>query len=335
MQYYLTSQAGATCPIIRCAKSLRGRMLSTGVTTLAHSLVALSEQIASTVEHAAQSIVSVHARHRFDSSGVHWSPEIVVTADHALRRDEGIRVTLPDGSKVDAELVGRDSGTDLAVLRVKDLGIPVLAKEESPAMVPGSIVLAVGRSKDSAVAAFGVISNLSGPSRTWHGGRLDQVLRLDLSLHPAGAGGAVVGASGKLIGIATPALSRVSVFAIPLSTVARVTESLVAHGRVPRGYLGVGLQPIAIPEHLKTKLNLANSTGLIAISVENEGPAGKAGMSIGDVLLELGGRATQRTENVQEVLSGEPVGKKIVAKLLRAGNLVELAITLAERPRKG
>ena len=303
---------------------------------MANSLVALSEQIASTVEQVAQSIVSVHARHRFESSGVHWSPEIVVTADHALRRDDGIRVTAPDGSKLDAEVVGRDPGTDLAVLRVKGLGIPVASKDENlVTTTPGNIVLAVGRSKDSAVAAFGVISNISGPSQTWRGGRLDQVVRLDLSLHPAGAGGAVVGASGKLIGIATPALSRVSVFAIPLSTVNRVTDSLVAHGRVPRGYLGVGLQPIAIPEHLKSKLNLANSTGLIAISVENEGPAGQAGMSIGDVLLELGGRATQRTENVQEVLSTEAVGKKIVARILRGGNLVELPITIGERPRRG
>lgn len=303
---------------------------------MANSLVALSEQIASTVEQAAQSVISVHARHRFDSSGVHWSPEIVVTADHALRRDEGIRVTLPDGSKADAELVGRDPGTDLAVLRIKGLGIPVASKDGNPAaIIPGGIVLAVGRSKDSAVAAFGVISNISGPSQTWRGGKLDQIVRLDLSLHPAGAGGAVVGASGKLLGMATPALSRVSVFAIPLSTVARVTDNLVAHGRVPRGYLGVGLQPIAIPEHLRSKLNLANSTGLIAISVENEGPAGRAGMSIGDVLLELGGRPTQRTEDVQEVLSSESVGKKIQARILRGGNAVELEITIAERPRKG
>lgn len=302
---------------------------------MANALIALSEQIASTVEQAAQSIVSVHARHRFDSSGVHWSPEIVVTADHALRRDEGIRVTLLDGSKADAELVGRDPGTDLAVLRVKGLSIPVAQRDENPAATPGSIVLGVGRSKDSAVAALGVISNTSGASQTWRGGRLDQVIRLDLDLHPAGAGGAVVGASGKLLGIATPALSRVSVFAIPLSTVARVTESLVAHGRIPRGYLGVGLQPIAIPEHLRSKLNLGSSVGLIAISVENEGPAGKAGMSIGDVLLELNGRATQRTENVQEVLSLEPVGKKIKARILRAGNSVDLEITIAERPRRG
>ena len=303
---------------------------------MANSLIALSEQIASTVEQAAQSIVSVHARPRFDSSGVHWSPEIVVTADHALRRDEGIRVTAPDGSKLEAELVGRDPGTDLAVLRVKGLGIPVAQKEENPAtMIPGGLVLAVGRSKDSAVAAFGVISNISGLSQTWRGGRLDQVVRLDLSLHPAGAGGAVVGASGKLIGVATPALSRVSVFAIPLSTVTRVTESLLAHGRVPRGYLGVGLQPIAIPEHLRSKLNLAGSTGLIAITVEHDGPAGRAGMSIGDVLLELSGRAMQRTENVQEVLSSESVGKKIAARILRGGNPMEFEITIAERPRRG
>lgn len=303
---------------------------------MANSLIALSEQIASTVEQAAQSIVAVHARPRFDSSGVHWSPEIVVTADHALRRDEGVRVTAPDGSSLAAEVVGRDSGTDLAVLRVKGLGIPVAQRDENPAAInPGGLVLAVGRSKDSAVAAFGVISNVSGPSQTWRGGRLDQVVRLDLSLHPAGAGSAVVGASGKLIGVATPALSRVSVFAIPLSTVTRVTDSLLAHGRVPRGYLGVGLQPIAIPEHLRSKLNLAGSTGLIAITVENDSPAGRAGMSIGDVLLELGGRATHRTENVQEVLSSESVGRKIGARILRGGNPVEIEITIAERPRRG
>jgi S1-C subfamily serine protease len=310
-------------------------MLSTGRNTLAIALAALSEQIASTVEQAAQSIVAVHARRRFESSGVHWSPEIVVTADHTLRRDEGIEVTAPDGSRLAAQLVGRDPGTDLAVLRVKGLGIPVVKTGENPTTTPGSIVLAVGRTKDSAVAAFGVVSNLSGPSQTWRGGRLDQVIRLDVELHPAGAGGAVVDASGKLMGVATPALSRVSVFAIPVSTVTRVTDSLVAHGRVPRGYLGVGLQPIAIPEHLRSKLNLAGSTALIAITVENEGPAGRAGMSIGDILLELGGRATQRTQDVQAVLSSEAVGNKIKARILRGGNPVELEITIAERPQRG
>ena len=302
---------------------------------MANPLTALSEQLASTVEQAAKSVVAIHARHRFESSGVHWTPEIVVTADHTLRRDEGIRITAPGGSALDAELAGRDPGTDLAVLRVKGLGIPVAQRDDSPSTAPGSIVLGVGRTKDSAVAAFGVISNLSGSSQTWRGGRLDQVIRLDLSLHPVGAGGAIVGASGKMLGLATPALSRVSVFAIPLSTVSRVVESLLAHGRVPRGYLGVGLQPIALPEHLRSKLNLAARSALIAITVENDGPAGRAGMSIGDVLVELGGRTIQRTEDVQEVLSSEPAGKTVGARILRGGNPVDLQITIAERPRRG
>jgi S1-C subfamily serine protease len=125
------------------------------------------------------------------------------------------------------------------------------------------------------------------------------------------------------------------VFAIPLSTVTRVTESLLAHGRVPRGYLGVGLQPIAIPEHLRSKFKLEGATGLIAITVDQEGPAGRAGMSIGDVLLELGGRATHRTKNVQEVLSSESVGKKIGARILRGGTPVDIEITIAERPQRG
>jgi len=302
---------------------------------VANALSALSEQIVSTVEQAGKSVVSVHARSRFDSSGVHWSPEIVVTADHALRRDEGVRITAPDGFAHDAEVVGRDPGTDLAVLRIKGLSIPEAERQDKPAATPGSVVLAVGRSRDSAVAAFGVISNVSGQAQTWRGGRLDQVIRLDVALHPAGAGGAIVDASGKLLGIATPALSRVSVFAIPVSTVSRITESLLAHGRVLRGYLGVGLQPIAIPEHLRSKLKSAAATGLIAITVEPEGPAGKAGMSIGDVLVELGGRPMHRTENVQETLSSESVGKKIMARVLRGGNPVDLEITVAERPRKG
>ena len=301
---------------------------------MSNPLVSFSEQLVSTVEHAGQSIVAVHARPRFDSSGVHWSPGVVVTADHTIRRDEDIRVTASNGAALGAELVGRDPGTDLAVLRVPELAVPV-AERAAKTPAPGSVLLAVGRSKDSVSAAFGVLSSVSGTSRTWRGGRLDQVVRLDIALHPGASGGAVVDAAGKLIGVATPALSRVSVFAVPLATVERVVETLLAHGRVPRGYLGIGLQPILIPEHLKTKLGLAGSSGLIAISVDPEGPAGKAGILIGDVLLELGGRAIQESEDVQEVLDAGSVGKKLTARILRGGNAMEVGITAGERPRKG
>jgi S1-C subfamily serine protease len=302
---------------------------------MTNPLTSFSEQLTSTIAQAGQATVAIHARPRFNSSGVHWSPGVVVTADHTIRRDEDIRITTSDGSAHNAELAGRDPGTDLAVLRVKDLGVPVAARAEQANLQPGSVVLAVGRFKDSASAAFGLIGSISGPSQTWRGGRLDQVLRLDIALHPGASGGAVVNTEGRLVGIATAALSRVSTFAIPISTVARVAEKLLAHGRIPRGYLGVGLQPIAIPEHLKTGLNLSASTALIAISVDPDAAAGRAGIVIGDILIELGGRVTHRPEIVQEVLDPDSIGKKLTARILRGGSTMEVQITIGERPRKG
>ena len=301
---------------------------------MSNPLVSFSEELAATVARAGQSVVTVHGRSRFDSSGVHWSPGIIVTSDHALRRDEDIHVTSPDGKRLDAELVGRDPGTDLAVLRAQGLTASVAERgEKTPA--PGSVILAVGRFKDSVSAAFGVLSSISGPSQTWRGGRLDQVLRVDVALHPAASGGAIVNAEGKLVGIATPVLSRVAVFAIPPATIQRVVETLLAHGRMPRGYLGVGLQPVALPEHLKSTLKLPGSTGLIVISVDPEAPAGRAGITIGDVVVDLGGATIERPEDVQHVLDSGSVGKKLSARILRGGTLVDVEVTVGERPRKG
>jgi S1-C subfamily serine protease len=296
-------------------------------------LSSFSDQLAATVARAGQWVAAVHARHRFDSSGVHLAPGVVVTADHALRRDEDISITLPDGKRVSAELVGRDPGTDLAVLRASEFSSPVAERaEKTPA--PGSVILAVGRFKDSVSASFGVLSSVSGPAKTWRGGQLDQVVRLDVALHPAASGGAVVDAEGKLIGMATPVLSRAAVFAIPPATIDRVVTALLEHGRIPRGYLGVGLQPVVLPGHLKSKLQLSGKSGLIAISVDPDAPAGKAGIVIGDVLIELGGRTVEDPEDVQEVLDSGSVGKKLTARVLRGGSPVSVEVTAGERPRR-
>ena len=298
-------------------------------------LKSFSDQLASVAARAGEAVVAVHARRGFNSSGVHWSKGVVVTADHTIRRDEGIRVTTPQGAVLAAELAGRDPGTDLAVLRVPGLEIPVAQRSESSSVQAGSLALALGRFKDSASAALGVIGSVSGPSQTWRGGKLDQVVRLSLAADPGASGGAVVDAEGKLIGIATAALSRVSAFAIPVATVARVTENLLTHGRIPRGFLGIGLQPIAIPEHLKSKLNLPAAVGLLAVSVDQDGSAGKSGIVIGDILIELGGRVLQRLEDLQIVLDSESIGKKLKARLLRGGAVTEAEVTVGERPHKG
>ncbi len=222
------------------------------------------------------------------------------------------------------------SRTDLAVLRIKDLTIPIAARVEDGGYRPGHLVLAVGRNKESANAGLGVIASIAGPSQTRRGGKLDEVIRLDLSLHPVASGAAIVDAWGKLIGIGTPALSTAAVFAVPHRTIERVVQALVAHGKIPQGYLGAGLQPISLPEHLTKSLGLSASAGLMTVSVDQEAPAGKAGLLIGDVLLDLGGRPVDRPESVRPLLA-DAVGKTLSARILRGGVLVNLEVTVAER----
>lgn len=297
---------------------------------MASSLVSFSNELASVVERTAASVVAVHARPRFNSSGVHWSPGVVVTADHTLYHDEDLFVTGGSGEKFAAEIAGRDPGTDLAVLRVKDLAVPLVPRLGQGEYRPGSLILAVGRNKESANAALGVIGSIGPVSQTWRGGKLDEVIRLDVSLHPAAAGGAVVDAAGNLIGIATPALSRVAVFAVPGSNVERVVNALLVHGRIPQGYLGAGLQPIELPEHLIKSLGLSSPAGLMTVSVDESAPAGKAGLLIGDVLLEFAGQPMKRAESLRPLLA-EAVGKTVPLRILRGGVLAGLEVTVAER----
>jgi S1-C subfamily serine protease len=173
-----------------------------------------------------------------------------------------------------------------------------------------------------------------GPSQTWRGGKLDQVIRLDVALHPAAAGGAAVDASGKMIGMATPVLSRVAVFAVPIATVERVTQALLTHGRLPQGYLGAGLQPIRLPDHLIKSLGLQSSGGLMTVSVDEDAPAGKAGLLIGDVMVELNCQQLERAEGLRPLLA-DAVGKTVPARIVRGGKLATLQITVAQRPAKG
>ncbi len=301
-------------------------------------LIALSLELAATTEKAGQLVVAVNARSRTSSSGVIWRDGVVITADHTIRREEEIRVTLPDGRTIAAEITGRDPGTDLAVLKADTSAAPLPRFAATDSVKPGNVVLAVGRSEETGVsAAMGVVSNVSGAWHSWRGGKLDQFVRLDIGLYLGISGAAVVDAESKMVGIATAGLSRTSVLAIPAATVERVASELLRHGHITRGFLGVGLQPIAIPEHLTTRLKLPSSPGgrtggLIVLSVEPDGPAGSAGVVIGDVFVALDGKPIADTDDVQEHLAPEFVGKPVKASLLRGGQLAELTITIGERP---
>jgi len=291
---------------------------------MANELAALSNELAAAVERAGRSVAAVHARPRFSSSGVIWRPGIIVTAEHTIRREEEITVTLPNGVNQPATLLGSDAGTDLAVLKLAEAGGEAPPQGAAPAR-PGHLALAVGRSQDSGVnATLGIVSAVSGAWRTWRGGRLDQYIRLDLTMYPASSGSAVIDTSGAALGIATSALSRIAGVAIPSSTINRVLDEILARGHVRRGYLGVGLQPVELPDHHK---------GLIVLSVEAGGPAAKAGVLIGDVLVSLGEKAVADTDDVQLALESSGVGQTIDTGLLRGGEKRRIAITVGERQR--
>src|ERR1051326_4294699 len=172
----------------------------TGGFLMANELAALSNELAAAVEQAGKPVVAVHARPRFSSSGVFRSPGVIGTAEHTIRREEEITVTLPGGNNVPATLAGSDPGTDLAILKVEGSNdIPALHRAAVP--VPGNLALAIGRSQDSGVnATMGIISAVSGSWRTWRGGRLDNYIRLDLTLYPGSSGGVVVNTAGEAIG---------------------------------------------------------------------------------------------------------------------------------------
>ncbi len=299
-----------------------------------NALVALSNELAAAVERGGRSVVNVNARPRVPSGGVHWRPGVIVTSEHTVKQDEEITIGLAGGATVPATLVGRDPGTDIAVLKADNLTVPAADLSEAK-LQAGNLALALGRSPDSGVnATMGVISAVSGPWRTWRGGMMDQYIRLDLTLYPGSSGGAVINTQGETIGISTSGLSRIAGLAVPVSTVNRVVDELLAKGHISRGYLGLGLQPVAIPEALGKQLKLSGAAGVIVLSVEPDGPAERAGLFIGDILVALNGHPVEDTDDVQSVLEPGFVGKAVKAAIVRAGALTEVAITIGERPRR-
>jgi S1-C subfamily serine protease len=295
-------------------------------------LIALSNALAQATDRAAASTVAVHTEPRGSSSGVVWRRGVIVTADHALRRDEGIQATLPDGRVVPASLAGRDASTDLAVLRCEEVSAPAEQTTDAFSIKPGSLALVVGRTRASGpVAALGAVSLVVAERRAWTGAALAPYIRLDIGVQPTAIGGAVIDAHGRLMGIATPRFARFGAIAVPAPTVNRVVDVLLQKGHIPHGYLGVGLQPVRLPDVLRRTLKRDDKTAAIVLEVEPEGPAYKAGMVIGDILVALAGRAITRLEDVHGQLGGESIGKSLPIKFIRGGALQEANIVVGER----
>jgi len=298
-------------------------------------LLTLSNNLADAVERAGSSTVAVHARQRHPASGVLWRAGVIVATDHTVERDDDITVTLPDGTSVPATLAGRDPSTDIAILKVDGAHLPVAAIGDAATLRVGHMALAVGRFGEGGLGtSLGVISALGGPWNTWRGGQVDQFIRADVTLYPGFSGGPLVTAAGEIVGINTSGLSRSMGLTIPAATVNRVVEQLLSKGHIARGYLGVGLQPVRLPDTLKQAVSVTGETGVIVISIESGGPAEQAGLFIGDILLTLDGTPTTDTDAVQSLLGPERIGTPLAAKIARGGAPVDVTITVGERPQR-
>jgi S1-C subfamily serine protease len=300
---------------------------------MATDLQNLSNELAATVERAAASIVAVHARRGIGSSGIVWRDNLILTSNEGVRAEEGIKIQLPDGSVSTARLRGRDSGTDLAVLETDAAGLRPLEFAVEAALKAGQLALAVGRTANTGpIASFGIVSGVSGEWKTWRGGKLDPFVRLDISAYPTLSGGAALDASGNLIGLVSTGLSRSSVFAVTRGTIERIAGKLSQQGYVSRGFLGVALQPVALPQQIKEKLEQAS--GIMLLGIEPEGPGAVGGLILGDVLVAGDGQPLAQPEALAELLERTPAGQSVKFKLLRAGQVLQLDVRIGERPRR-
>ena len=299
-----------------------------------------SDQLASVVEQAARSIVTVAARPRQTATGIIWRADtatIILTADHVIEREDAISVTLPDTRAVKAQLIGRDSSTDLAALRLTDVD---LSTEHVPAATSehlrvGHLVLAIGRpASDGPRVSFGAVSAIDGPRRSWQGTEIEGVIYPDVTLYPGFSGGPLVDLSGRVVGLNSSQLTRQHSSALPVATLRRVATALVQHGRVPRGYLGVGTQQTSLPAALAHKVGSMQQAALLIITVAPGSPAEQAGFMIGDLLVSLGSQPTTDGATLRAQLGAERLGQSISAKILRGGEPRDIHITVAERSER-
>jgi S1-C subfamily serine protease len=251
-----------------------------------------------------------------------------------VQRDEDIKVLLDGGRAVSAKLAGRDPSTDIAVLRIEEgsSGAPQLG--DSTSLRLGHLVLALGRTRrGDLVASSGIIGGISGEWRNRRWGQLDQHIRLDLALYPGFSGGPLLNARGEVVGINTRGLGHGRAVTVPVATVNRVVEELLEKGHIARPYLGIAMQPVKVPENMRSKLPAQTRVGLLVTHVENGGPAEKAGVLLGDVLFEVGGKIVEHIDAIQDSLATAKIGDVLQIRVIRAGDIKPVSISLGERAR--
>ncbi len=301
---------------------------------MASALMEFSNGLADAVEHAGRSVVGVLEGGQRGVSGVVWRPGVVVTTEHTIRGRQEVTIAFPHGGTKTANVAGRDAGTDIAVLKLAGDDSAAAQFADIAQLRVGHLVFAVGRRGEEGLAtSYGVVSAIGGPWRTWQGGRVDRYWRLDLLPYPGFSGGPLVNAEGHVLGVNTSGPRR-SVLTIPLNTVDMVVKQLLSKGYVARGYLGAGLQAVELSPALQQTLKEKREAGLLIITIAPEGPADKAGLLVGDILVAIEEHPLTDSGDLQAALDPESVGKTARVQVLRGGKLADINLTIGEKPRR-
>jgi S1-C subfamily serine protease len=297
---------------------------------MSKTLPSFSDELAGLVRDSEEYIVRIEARRRLPASGVIWSKDgIILTTNHVVRKDEGISIGLPDGGSASAELLGRDPSTDLAILKVDGTQFNEPAWADAGDLNVGNLVLALGRPGNSLMATFGVLSAVGDRWRTPGGGWLEQYVQTDVVMYPGFSGGPLVDARGNFVGINSSGLLRGVSMTISRSTLELVVPTLLKHGRIRRGYLGVSLQPVQLQK--KAPELGDQETGLLVVAVEDQSPADIGGVVQGDVIVKVNGQSTRLIDDLMVSLSGDLIGEKIFLNIIRGGEITEVELVLGER----
>ena len=294
----------------------------------------LSNELHKAVQAVGKSVVAVQAEGNRTVSGMVLDEHTIVTTASVIREGERVRAWVSPDERVDANVIGMDRGTDIALLRRDRPICSPAAFADDLNLGVGQLVLAIGRTwRGNLVASAGILSGVMGEWHTPRGEKVESFIRPDLTLYSGFSGGALVGADSKVIGMNTDALRRRSSLAIPYSTIKRLAAVLKERGHIPKPYLGVGLQPVRIPESLNQRLNLSQDVGALVVHVESAGPADKADLLPGDILLSVDDQNFGRQGLTALVFQLEPNRDAKIAGI-RGGQPFSATIHVGERPRR-
>ncbi len=295
----------------------------------ASALGVLSEGMADAVEKIGPSVVQVNGRRRRPASGVVYADRKVLTASHVVEREEDLSVVTHDGRTLEARFVGRDPANDLAVLEVAD-PVETVAEPAAGGVRVGQISLAVARpNREGIRASFGVVSSVGGPLRTGRGTRLERYVQTDATPYPGFSGGPLINAEGDVLGITTLGFARGVALAVPAAVAWEVSGTLAERGSVKRGYLGILSQPVSLPA--AQRMGLEAGGGLLVVGVDENSPAGKGGVLVGDILVSLDATTVAHTEELLALLTGDKVGREVPVEVVRGGEQKTLRVTVGER----